>query len=79
MQKQIQSSLLGYLAIFVHGEKKTETIIKFGKDKTFEMLKDMLKAYFPVSFAQLSSITKFATSKSKSFFFGLFSDIMDLQ
>lgn len=38
---------LGYLAIFVHGQQKTETIIKFGKDKTFEMLKEMLKAYFP--------------------------------
>jgi hypothetical protein len=38
---------LGYVAFFVRGETKTELVIKFGKDKVFEMLRDMFKAHFP--------------------------------
>jgi hypothetical protein len=38
---------LGQLAIFVNNEKTTNIAIRFGKDKTFEMLKEMFSANFP--------------------------------
>jgi hypothetical protein len=38
---------LGQLAIFVNNEKTTNYAVKFGKDKTFEILKEMFSAYFP--------------------------------
>lgn len=38
---------LGQLAIFVNGEKTTNIAIRFGKDKVFEMLKEMFSAHFP--------------------------------
>jgi hypothetical protein len=38
---------LGQLAIFVNNEKTTNIAIKFGKDKTFEVLKEMFSNHFP--------------------------------
>jgi hypothetical protein len=38
---------LGQLAIFVNNEKTTNYAVKFGKDKTFEVLKEMFSANFP--------------------------------
>jgi hypothetical protein len=38
---------LGQLAIFVNGEKTTNIAVKFGKDKTFEVLKEMFSTNFP--------------------------------